>query len=118
MKDWTKLSEVLMECTPLVGQLLDSAGADVLGSLLASHLEVSNDPDVILERIQDNTVFLSSVQAFEDKHKNRFEAMLFTVMQIAIDGGSHVDITSKSNIYPYLLGVFTGAFVAYISVML
>ena len=79
-KNWETVSVNINNAAPLVSELLLGNSANIIGALLAKHIGTSSNPEDIMEVIitNDTVDLFLSITEFEDLHRKKFEAMLFS----------------------------------------
>jgi hypothetical protein len=74
---WDKVREAIVDYAPLAGSLLLPMGGGAIGTLIASVLDVKDEPDAILEAIKNDPNAVLKLRQWEIENKTEIHKLKF-----------------------------------------
>lgn len=74
--NWSDIKGAIGKAAPMVGSLLGGKAGESMGGMVASALGVDNDPDSVMEALQNDPEALVKIQDIEREHQREMRSMV------------------------------------------
>ena len=116
--NWKKVGKTVGKIAPMLGTALGGPGGGAIGALVASALNVANDPDSIEEAVKNDPDAAVKLREVELQHKERLELIAFKTLSKELGDKANARDAHKHNPMPAIICVGLTVMIAFSSWML